>query len=328
MIGTRIVVPGRKGSGHALVPLLLVMLAASAAALPAQEIRGAVYSAADSTAVSGAVVLLHRITSVSGEVVDSTTADASGRFRLTIEEAENPEILYAAASVRGGVSYFGPILHAGMEAPDPYAIYVHEVESIEAPVTNNPVLLRHVVVSPTAHGLLQVGEIVDVAGTPGRALRTTDASIPIWSMLLPRGYQSWAPIEGGNAPESITESDGRVEARATLPPNGMRLSYGYFIEGTELDFPIEYPTERFELILVGVGEDGLRGLRPGELGELPPGSEARRFVASDLEPGESVGLTIESEPVAWGPVLIAGLIGVALLGAAAISYRLARPPST
>ncbi len=327
MIESGSFVASKNGPGRARVPAMLAMLAVCAAALPAQEIRGTVYSAADSSAVAAAMVILHRITAIAGEVVDSTTADASGRFRLTIEEAENPEVLYAAAAVRGGVSYFGPVLHPGMEPPDSYDIYVYELESTEAPVTSSAVLLRHVVVSPTAHGLLQVGEIVDVAGTPGRALRTADPSIPIWSMALPRGYQSWAAIEGGLPPESITESGGRVEARATLPPNGMRLSYGYFIEGKDLEFPIEYPTERFELILVGVGEDELRGLRPEELSDLPPGSDARRFVASDLAPGASVGLTIESEPVAWGPVLIAALIGVALLGAAAISYRLTRHPS-
>ena len=307
---------------------MIAMLAASAAGLPAQEIRGTVYSGADSTAVADAMVLLHRITSVSGEIVDSTASDASGRFRLTIDEEENPEVLYAASAVRGGVNYFGPILHPGMDPPDGYAIVVHEVESIEAPVTENPVLMRHIVVSPTAHGLLQVGEVIDIAGTEGRALRTTDTSIPIWSMDLPRGYQSWAPIEGGIPPESISESDGRVEARATLPPNGMRLSYGYFIEGPDLDFPIEYPTERFEIILVGVAEDRLRGLSPGELPDVPPGSDAKRFVASNLEPGTSVGLTIESEPVAWGPVLIAALIGIAFLGAAAVSARMARRPTT
>jgi hypothetical protein len=311
------------------VPALLALLIASASGLPAQEIAGTVYAATDSAAVPGAMVLLHRITSVSGEVVDSTMADGSGRFLLTIEEEENPEVLYAAAAVRDEVSYFGPVLHPGMAPPDEYAIYAYELQSVEGPITDNAVLLRHVVVTPTAHGLLQVGEVVDVAGIPDRAVRTTDASTPIWSMTLPRGAQSFMPIEGGLPPESITELNGRVEARATLPPSGLRLSYGYYADGAELDFPIEYPTERFEVILVGAAEDELRGLVPGDVSDLPGGgSEVRRFVATDLEPGSSVGLTMESEPLAWGPVLIATLIGVAFLAAAVVSARANRTLTT
>jgi hypothetical protein len=296
--------------------------------LTGQEIRGIVFAAADSATIPDARVLLHRITSISGEVVDSTRSDASGRFRLAIVEEENPEVLYAAAAVRGGVSYFGPVMHPGAESPDDYAIYVHEVESVDAPVTENPVLLRHVVVNPTAHGLLQVAEVVDLAGTPGRALRTVDPSIPIWSMVLPRGLQSWAPIEGGIPPEAISEAGGKVEARATLPPNGLRLAYGYFVEGASLEFPIEYLTERFEIILVGAEVDEFRGLVPGDAAGLPTGPGVRRFVASDVQPGSTVGLTIATEPVARGPVLISVLIGVALLAAAALSARLARRSTT
>ena len=312
----------------ACIPALYFFLVATAGPLTGQEIRGTVFAAADSAAIPDAMVLLHRITSISGEVVDSTRSDASGKFRLAIVEEENPEVLYAAAAVRGGVSYFGPIMHPGADDTADYAIYVHEVESVDAPVTENPVLLRHVVVNPTAHGLFQVAELVDVAGTPGRAQRTTDPSIPIWSMVLPRGIQSWAPIEGGIPPEAISEAGGRVEARATLPPNGLRLAYGYFIEGPNFEFPVEYLTERFEIILVGAEAEELRGLSPGDAAGLPPGPGVKRFVASDVQPGSTVGLTIATEPFAWGPVLISVLIGVALLVAAVVSARLARRSTT
>jgi hypothetical protein len=290
-----------------------------------QAVEGIVLAATDSSAVPAAMVFLHRITAVAGEVVDSARTDAEGRFSLTIAASDSaPGIVYAAAAVQGGVSYFGPVLHAGVETPTPYRIYVYETESVSEQVDGNAVLYRHAVVSPTAHGLLQVAEVVDVAGVAGRALQREDPGEPIWSMKLPAGVQSWSPLEGGLAPEALSLASGRVEARATLPPNGMRLSFSYYTEGAKIEFPVEHETERFEVILVGAAEEKLSGLTPGENSDLPPGVNAKRFVASDLPPDSRVGLTVQSEPVPRGPVLIWTLIGSALLIAAAVSARVAR----
>ena len=290
-----------------------------------QGVEGVVLAATDSSAVPAAMVFLHRITALAGEVVDSARTDAEGRFSLTIAAADSaPGTVYAAAAVQGGVSYFGPVLHAGVETPAPYRIYVYETESVAEPVDGNAVLYRHAVISPTAHGLLQVAEVVDVAGVPGRALRREDPGEPIWSMKLPAGVQSWSPLEGGLAPEAISMANGRVEARATLPPNGMRLSFSYYTEGAKIEFPVEQETERFEVILVGADEERLSGLTPSESPDLPPGVNAKRFVASDLPADSRVGLTVQSEPVPRAPVLIWTLIGGALLVAAGVSARIAR----
>lgn len=289
-----------------------------------QGIEGIVLAATDSSAVPAAKVFLHRITAIAGEVVDSARTDDEGRFSLTIAASDSaPGIVYAAAAVQEGVSYFGPVLHAGVETPSPYRIYVYRTESVAEPVDGNAVLYRHAVISPTAHGLLQVAEVVDVAGVPGRALRREEPGEPIWSMKLPAGVQSWSPLEGGLAPEALSLVNGRVEAKATLPPNGMRLSFSYFTEGAKIEFPVEHETERFEVILVGAEEERLSGLTPGEISDLPPGGNAKRFTASDLQPDSRVGLTVRSEPVPRGPVLIWTLVGSALLVAAAVSARIA-----
>ena len=312
-----------------LAALLLIALESGAPSTsPAQSLEGVVLAGTDSSSVPAAMVLLHRITATAGEVVDSTQTDADGRFSLTIAPADTAAgTLYAAAAVRGGVSYFGPIMHAGVETPDPYLIFVYETERIAAPVEGNAVLLRHAVVSPTAHGLLQVAEVVDVAGVPGRALQREDASEPIWSMELPAGVQSWSPMEGGLAAEALSLVNGRVEARATLPPSGMRLSFSYYTEGSKLEFPVEHETERFEVILVGADEKKLSGLRPADSSDLPPGTAAKRFVGSELPSGSRVGLTVRSQALSRGPVLIWALIGSALLVAAGLSARAARRPA-
>lgn len=322
MTGTRCGLPTQAGWATLL---FFAFLIAGPSISRAQGIEGVVLSATDSTAVPAAMVFLHRITAVAGEVVDSARTDAGGRFSLEIAADDTASgTVYAAAAVQGDVSYFGPILHAGVETPEPYRIFVYETESVAEPVEGNEVLFRHAVVIPTAHGLLQVAEVVDVAGVPGRALQRENRSEPIWSMELPAGVQSWSPMEGGLAAEALSLANGRVEARATLPPSGMRLSFGYYIEGARLEFPVEHATGRFEVILVGADEKRLSGLTPGDVTDRPPGGGAKRFVASDLQPDTRVGLTVQVEEAPRGPVLAWVLIGTALLVAAGVSARLAR----
>lgn len=322
MTGARIGQPSRAGWATLLFFGLLI---AGPSTSRAQGIEGVVLTATDSIEVPAAIVFLHRITAVAGEVVDSARTDADGRFFLEIAADDTASgTVYAAAAVRGDVSYFGPILHAGVDTPAPYRIFVYETESVAEPIEDNAVLYRHAVVSPTAHGLLQVAEVVDVAGVSGRALQRENPSEPIWSMELPANVQSWSPMEGGLAADALSLVNGRVEARATLPPSGMRLSFSYYSEGAEIEFPVDHATERFEVILVGAEEKRLSGLTPGEVTEVPPGGGARRFVASNLQPDSRVGLTVQFEPAPRGPVLVWALIGTALLVAAGVSARIAR----
>lgn len=290
----------------------------------AQVVQGVVISGRDSSAVAGSVVLMHKITASAGEVVDSTAADSRGRFTLSMDASDDPAALYAAAALNDGLSYFGPALHPGMEPPDPYTIVVHETELIDGTLAESRIKLRHVVVSPTAHGLLQITEVVDVAGVPDRALATASVVDPIWTLELPSGIQSWTPVPGGLPAEAVSIVGNRVEVRAKLPPSGMRVAFSYFRDGPEVDLPVAHPTDRIEVILVGAEEESLVGLSPGTSTDLPPESNAKRFVAVGVEPGIEVGLTLESESAPTGPVLIWAVVGLALLAAAGLSSALAR----
>lgn len=289
-----------------------------------QVVEGVVVSGRDSSAVPGAVVLMHRITADAGEVVDSTATDSGGRFRLSMNGADDPAALFAAAALNDGVNYFGPAIHPGMELPDSYTIVVHETETIDGPLADSRIMLRHVVVSPSAHGLLQITEVVDVAGLPDRAVATASVLDPIWTLELPAGVESWTPVAGGLPAEALSLVGNRVEVRAKLPPTGMRVAFAYFRNGPDVELPISHATDRLEVILVGADEESLVGLSPGSSADLPPGSNAKRFVATAVEPGTVAGLTLESEAPPTGAVLIWVLVGLVLLAAAGISAAMAR----
>ena len=292
--------------------------------LRAQTVNGVVISGLDSSSVAGVSVLMHRITADAGEVVDSTATDASGRFSFSMNGSDDPSALFAAGALNDGVNYFGPAMHAGMELPDTYTIVVHETETIDGTLADSRIMLRHVVVSPTAHGLVQITEVIDVAGVPGRALATASVVDPIWAIDLPAGIESWTPVAGGLPAEAVSLVGNRVEVRAKLPPTGMRVAYAYFREGPEIELPVLHPTDRLEVILVGADEENLVGLSPGSSADLPPASNAKRFVATAVEPGAEIGLTLESESAPMGAVMIWVLIGLLLLVAAGVSAVLAR----
>jgi hypothetical protein len=305
--------------------LALTAMAALPATSQAQVMDGLVISGRDSSVVSGSVILLHRIAADAGEVVDSTVSDANGRFRLSIDASDDPGVLFAAAALNDGISYFGPAVHAGMELPDTYTIVVHETETIDGTLADNRIMLRHVVVSPTAHGLLQITEVIDVAGLPDRAVATASVLDPIWTIELPPGIESWTPVPGGLPAEALSLVGNRVEVRAKLPPSGMRVAFAYFREGPDVELPVDHPTDRLELILVGVAEEKLVGLSPGSAADLPPGSDARRFVATAVEPGTDISLTLETEsPQRSQAALVWVLVGFALLVAAGASAVYAR----
>lgn len=304
--------------------VLFAILCLLPGTLRAQTVNGEVISGRDSSAVPGVTVLMHRITADAGEVVDSTATDASGRFSFSMSESDDPSALFAAAALNDGVNYFGPAMHAGMELPDAYTIVVHDTETIDGTLTDSRIMLRHVVVSPTAHGLVQITEVIDVAGESGRALATASVVDPIWAIDLPAGIESWTPVAGGLPAEAVSLVGNRVEVRAKLPPTGMRVAFAYFRDGPEVEIPIAHPTDRLEVILVGAEEEKLVGLNPGSSADLPPASNAKRFVATALEPGAEVGLTLESESAPKGAVLIWVIVGLLLLVAAAVSAALAR----
>ncbi len=313
--------------GKRVLASILVLLATAhllPAAARAQEVEGRVISGRDSAAVPGAPVLMHRVTADMGEIVDSTSADARGRFSLGMVAGDDPATLYVIAALHDGVSYFGPALHPGAEREGPYTVVVYDTETITGPLADRRIMLRHVVMSPTAHGLLQISEIVDVAGDSDRALGTASPADPIWTMELPVGLQSWSPLQGGLPPDAINLNGNTLEVRAKLPPSGMRVAFSYFLEGPDVDLSNSHPTDRLEVMLVGAREDEVVGLRPGSSADLPPGSNARRFVATDVGAGDRISLSLESEsPSGLLPVLLWGGAGVVLLLAAGVSAAVA-----
>ncbi len=305
---------GWRGGVAALAALLGAVSAAGAQTV----IQGRVISGRDSSALGPVEVQLHRVTATGGGAIDSTVAGADGRFRFVVDTTGGPGTLYLAAARREGVLFFGPALHAGMGADEPYLVVVYDPQPAPGPVEGARIGLRHVVLSRSAHGILEVAEVLDVAGIPGQAWVPGPDSIAVFRARLPSGARGLEILQGGIAPETLRLQDGVLEARAALPPAGFRVAIAYFADGPELRIPVDHPTDRLDVILVGSPADRVEGLQPAAAGGMPL-EGAVRYTASDLAPGANVALRVTEPSSTGGSALVWLGIGLALLAAAAVS---------
>jgi len=312
----------------ALVVAFLLPLAAPGDATAQVTLEGRVVAGLDSVPIGPVQVELHRVGQEGGVVLDSTLSAADGRFRFGIDTAGAGSSLFLAAVRRDGVVYFGPALHAGLELEGPYRVVVFDTTAATGPVGGARVTLRHIVVSPIGPEAVEIAEVVDVLGVPDRTWVPGPDSVAVFRARLPAGARSFERLEGGLPGRALRLAEGALEVRAALAPSGFRAAVAYLADGPELTIPIEYPTERLDVIVVGAEATPLDGLVPADDIAMGGGAGARRFAASDLAPGDRVRLEIV---VAGAPgnraVLWLG-IALALLAGAVLSAVLVRRTGT
>jgi hypothetical protein len=287
-------------------------------------LEGRVVAGSDSTPAGPHTVELHRVGPEGGTVLDSVRAGADGRFRFSIDTAGAGSSLFLAAVRRDGVVYFGPPLHAGMAADGPYRVVVYDTAVATGPVGGARIALRHIVVSPAGDGTLEVAEIFDVVGTGDRTWVPGPDSVAVFRAPLPAGVRSWERLEGGLPERAVRVADGGLEIRAALSPAGFRAGIAYLADGPDLVIPVEHPTDRLDVILVGAEARRVEGLVPGGAPAMAAGGAARRFVGSDLLPGSRVRVEVMVPTSSRSRAVLWLGIGLALLAAAALSSVLAR----
>jgi hypothetical protein len=300
-------------------PALLLLLTRTTPGA-AQALDGTVVLATDSVPVADVPVELHRVTTDSGSVVDSTLSSASGRFRFALDTTGNPEAVYLTAARYHGLRYFGPAVHAGMDSTGAYRIVVFDTALVTAPREDLAEELRHVVITPVPEGALVVGEVIDVMGpTGGRTLLPADSGIAVWQGSLADGAVEASTMEGGLPPESLELQGGRVAIVGALPPDGARLALQYAVEGASWRVTLDHAVRRMDVIVVDGGDveasGGLRAVSTADIGGRP----VRRFTADALPAGTTVSISIPGPPGAGGQALPWFVAGALLLLAAAAS---------
>jgi hypothetical protein len=191
---------------------------------------------ADTVPVPGARVVLHRVGRDRQGPLDSTMADASGRFRFRFRADSGA--LYLVSARWGDVEYFSPPVHTNPARPDTAMRLVVFDTSSTAPIG---VEARHIVVPrPGADGTRSVLDLI-VLRNDGRVARVApDSTRPSWRLLLPPGTGDMQVGESDLSPDAIVRQGDTVEVLAPLAPGQKQLSLEYSVTPVrgKLEFPV------------------------------------------------------------------------------------------
>jgi len=179
----------------------------------------------DTLPVPGARVVMHRVGRAEQGPVDSTLADARGRFRFRF--TADTSAIYLFSSRHDGIAYFASPVHTNPERPDTAIDLVVSDTSSHGRVT---MAARHIVVSaPDEHGTRAVVEVIVLHNGETTALVARDSTEPVWAVPIPPAATGLAAGEGDFAPESIVRTGDRAALYAPVAPGDKQVVLQYAI---------------------------------------------------------------------------------------------------
>lgn len=289
-----------------------------AGARPLQDapaLEGRVVLGADSSALAGQTVVLHRVTTDSGFAVDSAVTADDGTFRLPLPARADGTPVHIVSARYGGTLYFGPVIHGG-EPPDPYLVAVYDTAS--ATSGGSLTVRRRTLALMTDATGTRVLDVVEVSNATGRTLVGREPGAPWWRVSLPSGAIDHGVLPGGIGPEHVAFGPDEARVSASVPPSGQRLVLGYSLPSSgAFTLGLTHPVASLEVVHRGVGS-----VHPGgglEVAE-PAVSEGRRFerlLGGDLAAGDTVGWELVGASTgaggtaAWVLLGLSGVLAVA-----------------
>jgi hypothetical protein len=183
--------------------------------------------AADTSAVAGVRVVLHRVGTDRQGPVDSTESAAGGRFRFRFT-ADSGAIYLLSARYRG-IEYFSPPLQPRPAVPDTgLFLLVHDTSST-APVG---LAARHLVIPrPDDGGGREVLDLIVLRNAGHLARVAPDSLSDSWSLPLPPGSDGLEVGESDVSSEAIARRGDSLYLAAPIGPGEKQLSVQYHLPG-------------------------------------------------------------------------------------------------
>ena len=274
-------------------------------------------SGADTVPVTGARVVLHRVTQAEQGPVDSMPSGADGGFRFAL--ARDTTALYLLSARYQGIEYFSlPLDRDGAREAGPVTLVVHDTSS-RAPVA---VSTRHVVIPRAGDdGTREVLDLVLLTNA-GRETRVAPDSLGAsWSGPLPAGSEGLELGESDVSPDAVIRRNDSVIVSAPISPGEKQLAFQYHLPGggQALDLPVG--AERVALNVL-LEEPGATASGPGLAKADSQALEGRSFGrwSGDVPAGAVVRITLPG-PRGSRPV-IAVLVAVLALALLVAAWRI------
>jgi hypothetical protein len=249
----------------------------------------------DTVPLSGAWVVLHKVTREGGGPLDSVRTDARGRYRLPLRNPDSTGI-YVVSALYDSLAYFSlPLNVAGRPA-----VHVEDIVTFRTSVNGPPIrLTRRLVTAAGASedGTREILEILELENAGLTTRITRDTLVPTWAGRVPEGAGQLRAGQGDVSPEAMVFRHDSVIVLGAIPPGPVKqVTYGYSLRaGTRaLVIPIDQPTVELNLLV----EDTAAAVTAPKLEALGVQEiERRRFAtyrAGPLAPGDRVEIQLPS----------------------------------
>ncbi len=249
-----------------------------------------------STPLAGHQVVLHAVTLESGQPVDSSTTDATGRYNL-VANAADTAATYLVSVQYDGVAYFSQPLSPGDRSADAASsLTVYDTSYTEPRVF---LLARNMIVrSASRDGSRRVIELLTLRN-PGTLTRIArDTSGPVWEGALPGEAMHVQIGDADVSPEAVYLRSGTIAVAAPIPPGQKQILVTYLLPGgaREVSLPLSGYVDRLDVLF----EDSTASVAGSEFSFVGVDDigEARffRYGAGGLDSGVTVTLTLPRPP--------------------------------
>lgn len=275
----------------------------------------------DSVPVAGVRVVLHRVGQMEQGPIDSTSADAAGRFRFRFP-ADSGAVYLLSARYRE-IEYFSTPVHLGARPDTAIRLLVYDTSS-HTPVT---LAARHLVVPrPDESGNREILDLVILRNDGERTRVAPDSLGTTWTGTLPRGSEGLDVGESDVSPAAVIRRGDSLLVSGPIAPGEKQLVLQYHMpaRSRELRLPIQ-PGARINVL---VEEAGSRVTGPVAMADsqVIQGRSFRRWSGVPSAAG-TVTITLPAPPGAgqrWLAPLVA-VLGTALAAAAWWALRRRAP---
>lgn len=317
---------GRRGSGAGLAATVVCALALasssgpvtaqgpSARAVAPGVVAGRVVrpGAADTAAVSGVRIVLHRVGSDVQGPIDSMVSGAGGRYRFRFS-ADTGTVYLLSARYRG-IEYFSqPVPGAAAQAGADLDLPVFDTSST-APVG---LAARHVIIPrPGEDGGREVLELIVLRNAGHLARVAPDSVSDSWSLPLPPGSEGLEVGDSDVSSEAVTRRGDSLHLVATIGPGEKQLTLTYHLPPgmSDLAVPVGAAAGTMNVLVEEAGASVTGpGLAPADTqvvlgrtfrrwtGEVPAGGLLRvRLPAPPRNPGRLLALLVGGLALALG----------------------------
>ena len=270
--------------------------------------------------------MLHAVTQQGGAPIDSTRADARGRFRFRIIGADTTA-MYLASTEWHGIGYFSvPVRFAGRLTDTLPAITVYDTTSAGP----RPRLVRRLVslarLGESGDRSWDVLDVSQIQNTGSATLVAPDSLHPTWGLALPRQAIQLQAGESDVSPAAVQRRGDSLIVLGAVAPGGPRqvgVVYRLPADISTFDLPVDQAMDEFELMVegerVGARAPGLEALGVEDV----EGRRFARFRSGPLDAVTVVTIVLPGAPLGaqqFVPVIV-GIVALALAGGLWVAFR-------